>query len=194
MTDKKIKALIQSVALQDSQSAFKTLFYHFYPSLFSFSNAFVKCRESAEEIVEDAFIRLWDRRATLPQIANLKVYLWVTVKNLSINYLERSGKPYAADLNQLDVSCAALVPTPEDLMVAAEMAHAINKVISELPPRCRIVYKLVREDGLKHKEVASILQISPRTVEHQIALALRRIAAAIRMDFKVSDTARFNNS
>ncbi|MGH2644380.1 MAG: RNA polymerase sigma factor, partial [Chitinophagaceae bacterium] len=146
---------------------------------------FVKCKESAEEIVEDVFISVWNKRENLPDISNLRTYLYVAVKNISLNYLQRRGYPFE-DLDQLDVSLISFSPTPEHIIVASEMLQAINKAISELPPRCRIIYKLVKEDGLRYKEVADILQISPRTVENHIATALHKIAREINIDLKTT--------
>lgn len=184
MDDSELKILVEQVASFDDEKAFRQLFLHYYDHLFYFSNSFVKSREAAEEIIQDVFISIWNKRDKLTRINNLSVYLYVAVKNLSINYLNRSGSHFTNDLNQLDVTCAGGTATPEDLMVASEMLQAINKSIGELPPKCRLVYKLVKEDGLRYKEVAEILHISPRTVENQIATALRKIAADIRIDFK----------
>lgn len=179
-----LKSLVSQIVSSGDQRAFKRLFLDFYDHLFYFSNSFVKSREEAEEVVQDVFVSLWKRRATLEQIDNLSVYLYVAVRNLSINYLRRSGFHYDHDLNQLDVSYVQSPSTPEELMVATEIRQAVNKSIAELPPKCRLVYKLVKEDGLRYKEVAEILHISPRTVENQIGTALRKIATDIHIDFK----------
>lgn len=184
MNQTELQSWIAQIASSGDQQAFKRLFLHFYDYLFYFSNSFVKSREAAEEIVQDVFVSLWKKRETLSEIDNLRVYLYVSVRNLSVNYLRRSGFHYDHDLNQLDVSCMAAPSTPEELMVATEVSQRITRSVAELPPRCRLVYKLVKEDGLRYKEVAEILHISPRTVENQIATALRKIATDIHIDFK----------
>lgn len=176
--------LAKRIALSEDQSAFRELFGRYYDPLLYFSNSFVKCKEAAEEIVEDVFVSVWNNRANLSHIANLKTYLYVAVKNHSINYLERSGYPFHEDLNLLDVSYIDVSPNPEDLIIASEMLKAINNAVAELPPKCRIIYKLVKEDGLRYKEVADILNISVRTIENHIAKALRKIADAIHIDLK----------
>jgi RNA polymerase sigma-70 factor (ECF subfamily) len=183
MDQTELKILVEQIASFGDEKAFRQLFVHYYDKLFYFSNSFVKSREVAEEIVQDVFISIWGKRDKLTRINNLGVYLYVAVKNLSINHLNRSGSP-CTDLNQLDVSLPSAAASPEDLLVASEMLQAINQSIGQLPPKCRMVYKLVKEDGLRYKEVAEILHISPRTVENQIGAALRKIAADIRIDFK----------
>lgn len=183
MDEMYIQRLIQRIAESNDQQAFKELFWQYYDCLLYFSNSFVKCKEAAEEIVEDVFVSVWNKRKTLPGISNLRTYLYVATKNLSINHLQRSGYPFE-DLDQLDVYLISPAPSPEHIIIASEMQQAINKAVGELPPRCRIIYKLVKEDGLRYKEVADILQISPRTVENHIATALRKIAKEINIDIR----------
>lgn len=184
MEELDIGELTQRIVLSGDQNAFRELFRRYYSYLLYFSNSFVKCKEVAEEIVEDVFVSVWNNRENLLNISNLKTYLYVAVKNHSINYLERSGYPFHEDLNLLDVSYIDISPNPEDLVIASEMLKAINQAVAGLPPKCRMIYKLVKEDGLRYKEVADILNISVRTVENHIAKALRKIADAIHIDLK----------
>jgi len=67
-------------------------------------------------------------------------------------------------------------------MMTAEMLKQIGQTINDLPPKCRIIFKLVKEDGLKYREVAELLQISIKTVEAQMAIALRRVAKCMHLD------------
>lgn len=189
MRGAEIRKLIHRVAFHSDQQAFKQLFFHYYDYLFHFSLSFVKSREVAEEIVEDAFVAIWKKRSQLPDVTNLKVYLYVTVRNLSVNYIKRCKPTYSLDVERLDVYYSCSTPTPEQMAIASEMRKAIDKAILDLPPKCRMVYKLVKEDGLRHKEVAEILQISHRTVEHHIASALRNIAKYMNISLKVENSA-----
>lgn len=184
MEEMTLEEIVQRIANSGDQNAFRELFRRYYNHLLYFSNSFVKCKEVAEEIVEDVFVSVWNNRGNLLTVSNLKTYLYVAVKNHSINYLERSGYPFHEDLNLLDVSYIDVSPNPEDLVIASEMSKAINKAVAELPPKCRMIFKLVKEDGLRYKEVADILNISDRTVENHIARALRKIAGAIHIDLK----------
>lgn len=186
MTPEQISTLQQRISLADDELAFKQIFKLFYTGLLQFSTSMIKAKEVAEEVIEDVFVKLWNNRREMDSIGNLQVYLYVAVKHQSLNYIKRqSGKAFV-ELNNFDIICSELVPSPEDLMVASEMLQAVNTAIRELPPKCRIVYKLVKEDGLKYKEVAEILNISPRTVENHIALAIKKITLALKVDFKAS--------
>jgi RNA polymerase sigma-70 factor (ECF subfamily) len=73
------------------------------------------------------------------------------------------------------------VDTPERMLITKEMASQINKAVDALPPKCKLVFKLVREEGLKYREAAEILNISPRTVDTQMTIALKKIACAITL-------------
>lgn len=183
MTRKEIFELQEQIAGFSDQLAFKQLFEHYYYRLFQFAASIVKDKEIAEEIVEDLFIRLWDKRFTLHNISNLDVYLYVAIRNHGFNHVSRRAPLKTIDPDQLDVICGELVPTPEDLMVASELLQQVNRAVHQLPPRARIVYKLVKEDGLSYKEVAKVLGISPRTVENHIAAAIKKITASLQVDF-----------
>ncbi len=182
MTGKEIIALQERIALFNDQNAFRQLFRHYYTGLLRFAISIVKVKEAAEEIVEDLFVAVWNKRSAITGISNLRVYLYIAVKNHCLNYIRRNSDIRIIDLDQLDVGCTTPVHNPEDIMVASELQQLINKAIHELPPKCRIVYKLVKEDGLNYKDVAEVLDISPRTVENHIASAVRKIAAALDID------------
>ncbi len=182
MTGKEIIVLQEQIALFNDQDAFRQLFRHYYTGLLRFAISIVKVKEAAEEIVEDLFVAVWNKRSTITNISNLRVYLYISVKNHCLNYIRKKGEIRIIDLDQLDTAYTRLTLNPEDIMVASELLQLINKAIHELPPKCRIVFKLVKEDGLTYKEVAEVLDISPRTVENHIAVAVRKIAASLNID------------
>jgi RNA polymerase sigma-70 factor (ECF subfamily) len=68
-------------------------------------------------------------------------------------------------------------------MITAEMQKRIRSAIQTLPPKCRLIFKLIREDGLKYKEVAELLNLSLKTIENQMTIAIKKISEAIRFDF-----------
>lgn len=73
---------------------------------------------------------------------------------------------------------------PEKLMITEEVFRQIRQAVNDLPPRCRLIFKLIKEDGLRYKEVAEILHLSIKTVEAQMAIALRRVGKCMQMDIK----------
>ncbi|HEX3934508.1 MAG TPA: sigma-70 family RNA polymerase sigma factor, partial [Puia sp.] len=73
---------------------------------------------------------------------------------------------------------------PEQLLITADMMTLLRKAIDHLPPKCKVIFKLVKEDGLKYREVAEILGISVKTVENQLAIALHKLGSAVDFDIK----------
>ena len=150
-----------------------------FAPLYRFSYAMVKSPESAEEIVSDVFIKLWQIRGRLTEIGNLKVYLFTVAKNFSINYFHQNFKNIPADIDEMNIDAQVNFGNPEELYISAEILNRIQQVVQSLPPQCKLVFQLVREEGLRYKEAAAVLGISALTVRNQLAIALRKIAAAL---------------
>ena len=177
-----IKELQRRLAVYDDEAAYKELFIAFYKPLHQFASSFVKAKELAEEIVSDVFIKIWENRSELESINNLKVYLYVSIKNTSLKYLLKQHRQVAISIDELDVELESFQRTPEELMLTTEMMNKIQQTINALPPRCKIIFKLIKEDGLRYKEVAEILNISVKTIDSQLAIALRKINKAVSFD------------
>jgi len=175
---------LQLLIAKGDQAAFKEVYTAFYKRLYQFALAIVKTREIAEEIVEDVFIRIWQQKATLPTIHNLRVYLYTATKNTALNYLARKAKESMTepfDHIHIDLSSSAI--TPEQILITDEMYQKIRGAVEALPPRCKMIFKLVREDGLRYKEVSEILNIAVNTIDAQMAIAVKRIAAALATEW-----------
>ena len=159
--------------------AYKELYYLLFDGLHRFSFSFVKSKESAEEIVSDVFIKVWQMRDRLTEINNLKVYLYTVTKNFSINYIQRNYKNASLSIDEMDIEPVIELSNPEELYISAEMLKTIRIAIKELPPQCRLIFQLVKEDGLKYKEAAEVLNISVLTVRNQLAIAIRKIGTTL---------------
>jgi RNA polymerase sigma-70 factor (family 1) len=164
----KIKYLQEQIARNDDTTAYKELFVSFYNPLLRFAVTLVKSKEQAEEIVSDVFINIWEKRKRINSINNLKVYLFIAVKNTSLNYLSRQNKNLTDSVDEAGIEFKSIYFDPEQLMVTAEMVARIKAAIEALPPKCKLIFKLIKEDELKYRDVAEILNISLKTVESQI--------------------------
>ncbi|HEX7846000.1 MAG TPA: RNA polymerase sigma-70 factor [Chitinophagaceae bacterium] len=173
-----IHELQKRIALYEDMKAYKELYYMLFDQLHRFSFSLVKSNEAAEEIVSDVFIKIWEIRARLAEIENLKVYIYTITKNFSINYIHKNYKNIPLSIDEMEIDPQVSV-NPEELFISAEILNRIRESILQLPPQCRIIFQLVKEDGLKYKEVASILHISPLTVRNQLAIAVRKIASTL---------------
>ena len=178
----RIQYLQSRISRFDDQLAYKELFTSFYPSLFQFVSGIIKSRQSAEEIVSDLFLKIWEKRKTLEEINNLRVYCFVSARHLSINQLEKQKRHHHADMEDYKSRLVYNAPDPEQCMISAEMLRRIYDVVEELPPRCKLSFKLVKEYGFRYREAAEILQVSEKTIENQLSIALKKISAAIHFD------------
>jgi RNA polymerase sigma-70 factor (ECF subfamily) len=167
-----------------NEAAFRQLYHHFYKKLLQFAFVLVKQKEVAEELVEDVFIKFWKNREAAENIRNVKVYLYTAAKNTSLNYL--ASKMHANITKPFDAINIELAGTlsPDQILIYSETFAKIKRAIEMLPPRCKMIFKLIREDGLKYKEVAEILNLSISTVEAQMTIAIRRIAFVVKEDFE----------
>lgn len=173
--------LLRQIVEENDRRAFAMLYETMHKSLYDFALAIVKLKEPAEEITADVFIRLWERRFSTEysRVRSCRLYLFMCVKNASLNYLRSNKRSEMLDLDSISMSNWKLEANPEELMITAEMANRLNKAITELPAKCGVIFRLVKEEGLSYKEVAQLLEVSEKTVENQIGIALKKIKQAI---------------
>lgn len=173
-----IKDLQRQIAMHDMK-AYKELYMLLFDGLHKLSFSLTKSREGAEEIVSDTFIKLWLIRSKLLHIENLKAYLYTTTRNLSLNYLAKNSRNPVYQLNDVHVDMIVEFNSPEDLFISNETIKGIEQAIQGLPPQCKLVFRLVREEGLKYKDVANELNISVFTVRNQMSIATKKISDAL---------------
>jgi RNA polymerase sigma-70 factor (ECF subfamily) len=173
-----IAELQHLVATHSDQRAYTELFNQFAPALIRFCNSWVADEQVAEEIVSDVFIRIWQRRETLDQIENLKLYLYISVRNFAINYLKSKKKQAAFLLDEIAEKCEPTdAQTPYHILVFNQLKSEIQREIELLPPQCSLIFSLAKNEGLKVKEIADLVQLSPKTIENQLTIAFKRLAA-----------------
>lgn len=175
--------MIQHGIANSNELMLAELYKLFHKRLQHFSRAIVRNDEIAEEVVDDVFVKLWGRREKVNEIDNLTVYLYIAVKNQSLNTLSRKAEQLVTEsFDYLDIEIEEAIGDPAELMITEEMMHRMQKSVDDLPPRCKMIFKLIREDGLKYKEVAQILNISVNTIDVQMAIAVKRICTALQLE------------
>lgn len=175
-----IQQLLQRVQSLDDQIAFKQLYQALFFKLYQFAYSFVKSKENAEEVVNDVFLSVWQKRKTLGTIQNINVYLYVSVKNASLNYLRKSNMKIPLSVDDLATHHLRITVNPESIMITRELESSIRKAIEQLPPKCKIIFKMIKYDGLSYKEVAAILGLSVKTVDTQLYIALKKLSHIIQ--------------
>jgi RNA polymerase sigma-70 factor (ECF subfamily) len=108
--------------------------------------------------------------------------LYISTKNLSINWVLKHKREKTFHLDNTLVEFKSIYSDPEQLLITAEMLKRIQFAIKQLPPKCQLIFKLIKEDGLKYKQVAALLDLSIKTIEHQMSIALRKIGFCIQFD------------
>src|SRR5438128_194105 len=103
ITAYELKDLFQRISIHDDAIAYKQLFLSYQPKLVHFSNSITKCKESAEEVVSDVFVKVWNNRKSLENILNPHLYLYISTKNLSINCLEKQKRERAFSFDDVVV-------------------------------------------------------------------------------------------
>lgn len=179
LSSEEIKNLQHEIAVNGNEQAFGQLYMVFMPKLLQFAMSIIKNKELAEEIVSDVFIKLWQNKERLAEIENFKLYLYVSVKNISINYLSRHFRKNVLPVDEMDVKISSVQYNPEQILLSSEIVNKINVAINALPPKCKVIFKLAKEDGLKYKEIAHLLNISIKTIDNQMTIAVRKIGKAI---------------
>jgi RNA polymerase sigma-70 factor (family 1) len=167
-------------ATLNNEQVFKDLYKRYFAQLYLFAVSLVHCNETAEEIVHDVLVNLWRKRNSFSQIENLNTYLYVSVRNLCLNSIRDEGKYRHVDIETLYDEQSHCTVDPESVLISKERLKNLNQVIDQLPIRCKMVFRLVKEDGLKYRQVASVLHISVKTVENQMAIAVKKIAAVYK--------------
>ena len=134
---------------------------------------YVRSREDAHEIVNDTFMAIWDMRNDLIEGQSLKPLLYTIVRNKSLNWLKKKK----IELNDFDFAyeVASDQVSAIDLLQAKETEQQVHRLIEQLPPKCRQIFVLSRREYMSNKEIAAVLEISEKTVENQITIAIRFI-------------------
>src|SRR5262245_34503965 len=133
---------IQLKIASGDESMLAELYQLFYKRLKQFARLITRNDETAEEVVDDVFVKLWSARNKITGIENLTVYLYVAVKNAALNDLSRRAKELVdGSFDYLDIELKD-ADNPHELMVTAEIMRRMQDAIDALPPRCKMIFKL----------------------------------------------------
>lgn len=157
---------------QGNQQAFEALFKGYYANLCGYAIKYVWEKEQAEEIVQDLFYNLWEKRENLFISSSLDSYLFRAVRNACLNYLKHKKvrDNYASSTKSMYSPGEGHDHNPVETL---ELQKSIDDAIESLPPERKKIFKLSRFEGLKYKEIAEQLDISIKTVEAQMGKALK---------------------
>ena len=167
------KELILQIRNNDSERAFRALFDRHYERMYRAALYFVQNEDLAKEVTLDVLASIWEKRKTMIIPDDFRHYSFVMVRNAAINIIKKEsaleGNVPITNVSSVDAGFSIL---PEELLEQSELFETYERLVSELPERCREVYMMVKEDGRSYAYVAQELNISVKTVDAQLQKAL----------------------
>lgn len=185
MHDSKWENNICTAIRRGDKNAFRQLYEKYYAGLVIIASRYTGQQSVAEETVQDTFLKLWENHRQIEIRENLSSYLYASVRNGCLNYLKHlliERKYSAGRAQQLHKVSHFIHISQEDgssILIAEEMEKSLRQALAELPPKCREIFILHRQEGMKYSEIAKKLGISQNTVQKQISIALEKLRAKL---------------
>lgn len=179
--NKNIETTIQLNPVEWDVNTFEKLYDEYYSPLCLFANKYLHDLDLARSLVQELFVDLWLKREKLTvNGGSVKFYLFKAVRNRSVDYLRTLKK----SVRLSDISESSLDSPFIDKLEEAELNDRVNQSINELPEKCREIFLLCRFEGLKYSQIAEKLNISVKTVEMQMGIALKKLKDKLS-DFQI---------
>ncbi len=158
--------------------AYETIFKKYYQELYRFAYNYLRDKVPAEEMAQEVFLYIWEKRNQIEIKTTLKTYLYSAVKNKCLNYI----KYEIPRKHELEESHLAMMTTsqPELYEDNEKMKRYISEAIDQLPTKCGQIFVLSRNGGLTYEEIAEEMEISIKTVENQMSIALKKLRESLR--------------
>ena len=172
--------LWNKICLEDDITSFEQLYRFLYSRLLKFSVYYVTDKQVAEDIVTEVFVKCWENRNGSTHVLNPESYFFIAVKNQSLKYLKKNSSVTFIDLVDAVEDVQVSTHTPEYIMETKELHKQLDQAIAGLAPQAATVFRLIKESGMKYKEVAELLGISPRTVQTQLFRAIAKLRVILQ--------------
>ena len=157
---------------QGDESAFVVFFDLYKTRFFAVAYKMTRSREVAEELVQEIFLGIWQKKELLPEIENPSSYFFTTLYRKVFTYYRKLARERKLiEAASLDVS--EFENTTDLTILSRDQVRMINEAIAQLPPQQQLVFRLTKQDGLSRQEVADQLKISPNTVKNHLANAIK---------------------
>jgi len=177
---KEISEQMLVIQLKDgSQQAFKHLFDRYTPKIYRFAISYLKSEADAEELVQNVFLKLWERRESLDESRNVKSYIFKIAINC-IYDLAREKKYWRTYKEFVSHNLVRDNEFTWNEVVYNELSENVNLLLDQMPPQRKKIFLMSRKQGISNKEIAASLNISQRTVENQIYRAVSYLKEKIK--------------
>lgn len=173
---------------EGDEMAFAQLFRAYHQRLGAYVFRLTSSKPATQEIVQDIFVKIWMKRATLEAIGNFDAYLFAAVRNHVFNYLRNIARERTRQADLADIVSRQLAAEPQgeglqsvELATDEDYHSLLDEAVAQLPQQQQRVYRLHKQEGLSHAEIASRMQLSVETVKKHMSLALRAIRDRLSM-------------
>ena len=184
--------LLKDVARGDT-TAFRSLYEHYQHKLYGYSFGMTKSRSQSEDIVQEAFMKIWINRAELEKIACFDAYIFSTVRHRILNLLKQSSHHFLAN-RRLSIEMPHADSSTEESLDYLHLVKKVQVLIEQLPPQQKSVYMLSRDLGLKQEEIAERMGIAVSTVKKHLTMALIFIRKNLDLGLVAFMASRWMNS
>lgn len=178
-----VKELLLQVR-QGDETAFTALFDLYRPRIYTTALRITKDEWSAEEILQDTFVKIWKNRETLDDIGNFEGWLYTIARNITFNELKRIEREKSNYNRMVKDTVAEAGQGADTEMHTKEFQQLLYQAVARLPEKQKVTYQLIKEQQLKRDEAAALLQVSPETVKWNLDQAMRSIRAYCMMHMK----------
>lgn len=175
MTDE--KSLLEQFVTGD-HAAFRELFMRYHLKVHYFVLGLVKSERDAEDLTQDIFLKLWTHRTRLTEVRTFGPYLYVLAKHTVFNYIE-SRMINLEDIQKVREDNVQFSETPYEELVAKDLRLLVDMIVETMPQQRKKIYRMSRNEGLSNTEIAEKLQITKKTVENHLNLALKELRNAV---------------
>lgn len=156
-------------------TVFKSIYFDHHQKAFRVAYYILKNEQASEDLVQDVFVKLWEKKEALSEIKNLEAYIHQMVKNAAITLIKSTPK-FQSEMIELAYE--------QESEEEPDLKNAIENAVSALTPKCRLVFSMSRFEGLTNDEIAEHLDMSKRTVETQISNALKMFRTDLKHFFE----------
>lgn len=161
-------------------SSFSNLHSYFYPFLVEFAFTYIKEQEISEEVVDDVFINLWEKREKLENIRNIKSFLYTCTRNKALDYLRKINQEPQFDNELFKLESIKCDSESHHEVEMDEFLSLLQDAIEKLPSQCKMIFRMHLNDNLKNSEIAEIMGLAKKTVEAQIYIAYKKLTSNLK--------------
>jgi len=177
ITDEEFVAWSEGLRRSD-RKAYSALFQATYDALFGFARYITRDEDAAHDILQDVYLKIWQVRETIDPTRSLRALMYQMVRNYALNH-ERRKRTHATDSLEKSMIEPSIDTTAEEDLDTRALSDRLRAWIDAMPERRREAFVLSRFEGLSHEEIARVMNLTPRTVNNHIVLALQDLRSRL---------------